>query len=120
MCMGDIYKRLRKKGKPVPSNDMWIAASAMQNGLALLTQDNHFELIEDEETNNKLKQIAEQKGLSVNSLVVGIIRQALGFEERRKQIYTDLDHLAGRWSEKEYREFERNTKSFEAIDEKLW
>lgn len=39
----DIYKRLRDKGKPVPSNDMWIAASAMQNGLALLTLDDHFE-----------------------------------------------------------------------------
>ena len=38
----EIYQRLRKKGKPVPSNDMWIAASAMQHGLALLTLDEHF------------------------------------------------------------------------------
>jgi tRNA(fMet)-specific endonuclease VapC len=42
----EIYKRLRKKGKPIPSNDMWIAACAMQNGQAVLTLDNHFELID--------------------------------------------------------------------------
>lgn len=42
----DIYKRLHRKRKPIPSNDIWIAASAMQNGLALLTLDNHFKEIE--------------------------------------------------------------------------
>ncbi len=28
---------LRDKGKPIPTNDIWIAASAMQHGLALAT-----------------------------------------------------------------------------------
>ena len=42
----EVYRRLRKKGKPVPSNDMWIAASAMQHGMALLTLDDHFDLID--------------------------------------------------------------------------
>ena len=74
----------------------------------------------DEETTTALKHAAEQKGLSVNGLVVRIIRESLGFEKRKKPTYTDLDHLAGTWSEKEYTEFERNTSSFEAIDESLW
>ncbi|MEN8215422.1 MAG: type II toxin-antitoxin system VapC family toxin [Pseudomonadota bacterium] len=38
----NIYKQLRNKGKPIPTNDMWIAATALQHGLALLTYDKHF------------------------------------------------------------------------------
>lgn len=41
-----IYTALRKKGKPVPTNDMWIAASAMQHGCAICTLDKHFQHIE--------------------------------------------------------------------------
>ncbi len=29
-------------GTPIPTNDMWIAASAMQHGLRLLTMDAHY------------------------------------------------------------------------------
>ena len=38
-----IYAELRKVGKPIPTNDLWIAATAMQHGLGLLTLDSHFE-----------------------------------------------------------------------------
>ena len=38
----NIYIYLRKKGRPIPANDMWIAASAMQHGLILLSRDSHF------------------------------------------------------------------------------
>ena len=37
-----IYDALRTAGTPVPTNDIWIAASAMQYGLRLLTLDAHF------------------------------------------------------------------------------
>jgi tRNA(fMet)-specific endonuclease VapC len=37
-----IKNNLRLKGKPVPENDIWIAAIAMQYSLALATRDNHF------------------------------------------------------------------------------
>ncbi|MBM4387791.1 MAG: type II toxin-antitoxin system VapC family toxin [Deltaproteobacteria bacterium] len=37
-----IFRSLKKKGTPVPSNDLWIAASAMQHGLKVVTTDNHF------------------------------------------------------------------------------
>jgi tRNA(fMet)-specific endonuclease VapC len=36
----DVY--LRKKGRPIPRNDVWIAATAMEHGLQLLTLDGHF------------------------------------------------------------------------------
>ena len=29
-------------GRPIPTNDLWIAASAMQYGLTILTTDAHF------------------------------------------------------------------------------
>jgi len=41
-----IVKRLKAKGRPIPSNDIWIAANAMKHGLALYSFDNHFEQIE--------------------------------------------------------------------------
>ena len=41
-----IVKRLKAKGRPIPTNDIWIAANAMKHGLALYSFDNHFEQIE--------------------------------------------------------------------------
>ena len=37
-----ILYHLRTKGVPIPTNDMWIAASAMQYGLKVLTTDKHY------------------------------------------------------------------------------
>ena len=37
-----VYAGLRRKGQPMPSNDLWIAASALEHGAALLTRDAHF------------------------------------------------------------------------------
>lgn len=41
-----IVKRLKAKGRPIPTNDIWIAANAMKHGLALYSLGNHFEMIE--------------------------------------------------------------------------
>ncbi len=38
----EIKRILRKKGRPIPMNDVWIAASCMEHGAALLTLDAHF------------------------------------------------------------------------------
>lgn len=37
-----ILNALWKVGTPIPTNDIWIAASAMQHGLRLLTRDAHY------------------------------------------------------------------------------
>ena len=34
--------RLKSQGKPIPTNDIWIAAVAFQHGLKLFTRDRHF------------------------------------------------------------------------------
>ncbi|MGC2528823.1 MAG: type II toxin-antitoxin system VapC family toxin [Candidatus Acidiferrum sp.] len=39
---GQIKDRLRLKGRPIPENDIWIAASAFQHSLTLATRDDHF------------------------------------------------------------------------------
>lgn len=41
-----IFSELRRKGRPIPTNDMWIAALAMQHDLPIYTRDSHFEFIE--------------------------------------------------------------------------
>jgi tRNA(fMet)-specific endonuclease VapC len=41
-----ISQQLRKRGRPIPQNDMWIAALAMQYGLTLVTRDAHFSNID--------------------------------------------------------------------------
>jgi tRNA(fMet)-specific endonuclease VapC len=47
---GEIYAEivvaLRKAGTPVPSNDIWIAATAVRVGARVLTYDPHFSAIE--------------------------------------------------------------------------
>lgn len=37
-----VFNNLKQIGKPVPTNDIWIAATAMQHGLTLATLDSHF------------------------------------------------------------------------------
>ena len=39
---GRIKDELRRKGKPVPENDIWIAALSVQHDLRLITRDAHF------------------------------------------------------------------------------
>jgi predicted nucleic acid-binding protein len=38
----DIYQELRKSGRPIPTNDLWIAALAREHGAALVSLDTHF------------------------------------------------------------------------------
>jgi tRNA(fMet)-specific endonuclease VapC len=40
-----VVTNLRQIGKPIPTNDIWIAAVAFQNGLKLFTRDSHFQTV---------------------------------------------------------------------------
>jgi tRNA(fMet)-specific endonuclease VapC len=40
-----IVMQLKKDGTPIPINDVWIAAQAMEHGAELLTSDRHFERV---------------------------------------------------------------------------
>lgn len=39
---GYLKQQLRAKGRPIPENDLWIAAIARQHELAVMTRDKHF------------------------------------------------------------------------------
>ena len=40
-----IGLELKKKGKPIPANDLWIAAFCRQHSLPLVSRDQHFDLV---------------------------------------------------------------------------
>ncbi len=44
---GVVKHSLLRKGRPIPENDMWIAASAWQHGLTVATRDGHFDFVDD-------------------------------------------------------------------------
>ena len=41
-----VYQHLRSQGTPIPTNDMWIAAMALQLEMPVFTYDAHFSKIE--------------------------------------------------------------------------
>lgn len=43
---GSVKNKLRIKGRPIPENDIWIAAITMQYDLTLVTRDEHFKEVE--------------------------------------------------------------------------
>jgi predicted nucleic acid-binding protein len=38
---------LNKIGRPIPTNDIWIAATALETGSHLITYDKHFNYIDE-------------------------------------------------------------------------
>ena len=44
---GRLRLRLREKGRPLPENDIWIAATARCHELVLVTRDRHFREVDE-------------------------------------------------------------------------
>ena len=40
-----LFTQLKRAGTPVPDNDLWIAAIALEHDLVLVTRDRHFDKI---------------------------------------------------------------------------
>jgi tRNA(fMet)-specific endonuclease VapC len=38
-----VFRQLRRQGTPIPTNDIWVAALALQHSLALHDRDKHFD-----------------------------------------------------------------------------
>jgi tRNA(fMet)-specific endonuclease VapC len=43
----ELRAALKQLGRPIPANDAWIAALAMQHGLPILSRDRHFDALPD-------------------------------------------------------------------------
>jgi len=68
-----------------------------------------------------LKKEAAKQNVSVNSLILKSIENSFHIAKPQKKIiHHDLDHLAGTWTEKDKKDFDDKTKSFERIDQELW
>lgn len=64
-----------------------------------------------------LEREKRRRGKSLNQTVIDLLAQGLGSAGTRSN---GLGRLAGGWSEDEFRDFERATAQFEAVDEELW
>ncbi len=75
----------------------------------------------DDEVAKLLKDQANSEGISVNALLLKMVKESLGIEKKRRtKIYHDLDHLAGTWNEKDLKEFQKNVEYLEKVDKKIW
>jgi len=41
----DLRVKLKRAGRPIPANDAWIAALALEHGLPILSRDQHFDAV---------------------------------------------------------------------------
>ncbi len=41
----DVRDKLRRAGRPIPGNDLWIAALVLQYALPLVSRDLHFDFV---------------------------------------------------------------------------
>ena len=57
---GRVYTTLRNKGKPIPTNDLWIAALTLQHGFKLCSLDAHFSEIENLIIQRKIEFMNQQ------------------------------------------------------------
>ncbi len=76
----------------------------------------------DEQTTQLIKQEAKRRGISMNTLILELIRDGISsrFEVIHLPTFSDLDHLAGTWTPEEAAEFIKTQQDFEKIDEELW
>jgi len=69
-----------------------------------------------------LKQKAGQEGKSVNQFILDTLKERMGLKKEKKYavVHHDMDHLFGRWSEKEFKQIQKRIDSEREIDEELW
>ena len=74
-----------------------------------------------EEEAERLREEARREGISLNALLLRLVREAAGLAHRpRRPRYDDLDDLAGTWTEEEAQEFLAALEETERIDPGMW
>jgi plasmid stability protein len=75
----------------------------------------------DENIAGALKEKARREDISVNAVMLRILKESLGIEKKKRTVvYCDLDHLAGTWSDQDSEDFLTATAVFEKVDEEMW
>jgi len=76
-----------------------------------------------EEVKKAIQKEAHRKGVSMNKAIISLLERtvkATSPVKKKRILYHDLDHLAGTWSNEEAKEFRKNTRMFEKINEDVW
>jgi hypothetical protein len=68
------------------------------------------------ELDRALKQEAKQRGLSVNQLVLELLRKSTGLAPKRR----NLREMPGAWSKQEAKRFDQLLAEQRRIDEEVW
>ncbi len=70
----------------------------------------------------KLKQQAKKNGKSINQFMIDLVKQNLGLDKRKQftLVHDDLDHLFGKWSQKEFERIQGKIDDERKIDKELW
>jgi hypothetical protein len=71
----------------------------------------------------RLRQLARESHRSLNKTTIELLTKAVGIgpvEKKFARKHRDVKSALRPWSDSEYKEFERNTKIFEAIDKEMW
>ena len=77
----------------------------------------------DKDLERRLRQVAKERGVSLNQAALVLLRAGAGLGEDRERIDVvggSLDDLIGCWSAEDERAFRKATEVFEAIDPDLW
>lgn len=75
----------------------------------------------DDKALARLKSQAEREGSSLNSLVLRLLQDPdAPVQSNALKKFDDLNDLAGTWSAKDARDFERSTAPFAEVDAALW
>jgi len=75
----------------------------------------------DDRLHQRLRERAGQAGRSVNWVVLGFLRRAVGLAgQEPEREWRDLDDLAGTWSEEEAAEMTGILAGLRRVEEELW
>ena len=67
-----------------------------------------------------IRRKADQDKISLNKTVIRLLEEQTGRQKKTEPLYHDLDALAGAWTRKETREFERALKKQRGVEQDLW
>lgn len=67
-----------------------------------------------------VKEKARREKLSLNRAIVALLEEATGAQAGKKVLHHELDHLAGRWSDAEFRGFMAALREQRQIDPEMW
>ncbi len=74
----------------------------------------------DEETEQKLLELANKEGISLNRLVKRVLRESLGLDKSSRNNKSDFADFLGVWSISDAEEFQQNIVRLEEIRNKDW